>query len=177
MPILNRELTVEEREELTRRVNARKETVQAVRRARIILAASTAEGWVDAARALGCDKKTVRKWVARFEECGLYGLEDAYRSGHPFRYTPEERAWVVEVALTPPADLDLPFGSWTFDRLEAYFHDRGLMMKRSRIQELLVQEGLRWHQEENWIGAKVDPEFLKKRGLSSKHIPVLRPVR
>lgn len=177
MPILKRALSAEERAELTRRVHAQKETVQAVRRARIILAASAAEGWIDAARSLGCDKKTIRKWVERFEECGLYGLEDAYRSGRPFQYTPEERAWVVETALTPPEELDLPFGSWTFDRLEAYFNDRGLMMKRSRIQELLVQEGLRWHQEENWLGAKVDPEFLKKRGLSSKHIPAPRPVR
>lgn len=168
MPILKRALSVEEHEELTRRVHAHKATVQAVRRARIILAASTAEGWIDAARALGYDKKTVRKWVERFEECGLLGLEDAYRSGHPYRYTPEERAWVVDVALTSPQELGQPFGSWTFDRLEAYFNERGLMMKRSRIQELLVQEGLRWHQEENWLGAKVDPEFLKKRGLSSK---------
>jgi hypothetical protein len=30
-------------------------------------------------------------------------------------------------------------------------------MKRSRISEILLAEGLRWRQEETWFGARVDP--------------------
>jgi transposase len=130
------------------------------------------------ARIVGVDKKTVRIWVSRFEERGLEGLVEAARSGHPFVYTPEQRAEVVLLALTPPRELGLPFGSWTFERLEAYLNKhRGIAMKRSRIQELLVKEGLRWHHEEGWIGERVDPAFLEKRGALSKRIrPRLRAL-
>lgn len=172
MPILKRALTVDERNELQRRSRARAEPVRAVERARIILAASESEQYMQVARIVGVDKKTVRQWVDRFEACGLEGLADSARSGHPFTYTHEQRAEVVTLALTPPRELGLPFGFWTFDRLEAYLNEhRGIAMKRSRIQELLVKEGLRWHHEEGWLGERVDPAFLKKRGVLSKRTP------
>jgi hypothetical protein len=37
-------------------------------------------------------------------------------------------------------------------------------MKRSRVGEVLLGEGLKWRQEETWFGARVDPEFERKRG-------------
>lgn len=165
MPVLKRELTDDEHRELDRRARSRTCSVRAVERAKIILAASENGQHLAVARIVGVDKKTVRKWVERFEERGLEGLEDSPRSGHPFKYTPEQRAEVILLALTPPQRLGLPFGSWTFERLEAYLNEHcDIAMKHSRIQELLVQEGLRWHQEEGWLGEKVDPAFLEKRG-------------
>lgn len=169
MPVLKRELTREECQELYRRAHSRTGSVRSSERARIILAAAEAEEYVAVARMVGVDKKTVRQWIDRFRSCGLEGLEDAPRSGHPFRYTAEQRSAVVQLALTPPRELGLPFGSWTFDRLEAYLNEQlQIAMKRSRIQELLIHEGLRWHREEGWIGEKVDPAFLEKRGALSK---------
>ena len=44
-------------------------------------------------------------------------------------------------------------------------------MKRSRISEVLLAEGLKWRQEETWFGARVDPEFTRKRGRSSNSTP------
>lgn len=37
-------------------------------------------------------------------------------------------------------------------------------MKRSRLDEVLLTEGLRWRKEETWFGERVDPEFAAKRG-------------
>jgi hypothetical protein len=37
-------------------------------------------------------------------------------------------------------------------------------MKRSRLDELLLAEGLRWRQQESWFGERVDPEFAQTRG-------------
>lgn len=176
MGLLNREISTSEHDELVRLCRSRTESVRRVERAKIILEASAHERWVDVARIVGVDKKTVRTWVDRFEQSGLKGLEDAPRSGHPFVYTAEVRAEVVSTALTPPRELGQPFGSWTVERLERYFHEvRGIPIKHSRIHELLAQEGLRWHHEENWLGEKVDPAFLKKRGpLSRLTRPQLR---
>lgn len=176
MGLLEREISASEREELVRLCRSRTESVRRVERARIILEADEHGQWIDVARIVGVDKKTVRMWVDRFEESGLKGLEDAPRSGHPFIYTAEVRAEVVKTALTPPRELGQPFGSWTVERLERYFNEvLGVPIKHSRIHEILAQEGLRWHHEENWLGEKVDPAFLKKRGPLNRHTqPQLR---
>src|SRR5919198_974715 len=95
----------------------------------------------------------------------LAGLEDQPRAGRPPTYTPEQVARVVATALTDPKSLDLPFASWTLDRLAAYLTEhQGIAIKRSRIDEILLKEGLRWRKHESWFGERVDPEFARKRG-------------
>jgi transposase len=113
----------------------------------------------------------VRFWLKRFNERGLPGLEEEMRSGRPPTYTAEERSAVIAAALSRPADLGLPFASWTLDRLVAYLGEKGIGMKRSRVSEVLLAEGLKWRQEETWFGARVDPEFERKRGRSSASTP------
>ena len=55
------------------------------------------------------------------------------------------------------------------DRLAAYLNDmKGIAIKRSRMSELLVAEGLRWRTQETWFGERVDPEFAEKRGASQR---------
>jgi transposase len=82
---------------------------------------------------------------------------------------------VIAASLTDPQRLDLPFAAWTLDRLAAYVQEaKGIAMKRSRIDELLRAEGLRWRNQETWFGERVDPAFAEKRGPSS---PSTRPLR
>jgi transposase len=120
---------------------------------------------------MGLCGATVRFWLRRFNERGLRGLEEEMRSGRPPTYTAEERSAVIAAALSRPADLGLPFASWTLDRLVAYLGEKGIGMKRSRVSEVLQAEGLKWRQEETWFGARVDPEFERKRGRSSASTP------
>src|SRR5512143_1699983 len=49
-------------------------------------------------------------------------------------------------------------------------------MRRSRISEILLDEGLKWRQEETWFGERVDPDFATKRGRSSSSTPRRRLV-
>src|SRR4029079_13998162 len=44
-------------------------------------------------------------------------------------------------------------------------------VKRTRIDEILVAEGLRWRKQETWFGERVDPGFAAKRGRSSGSTP------
>lgn len=127
-------------------------------------------------RDLHVDEETVRLWVHRFQERGLDGLRDEPRSGRPATYTVEQVSLVIQTALTDPQTLSLPFGSWTLDRLQAYLHEeKGLEMKRSRIDEILLKEGLRWRHQERWFGARVDPDFAQKRGPLSNSTRGRRP--
>jgi transposase len=142
-----------------------------VRRAQIVQHAVDGLSAPEIAAKMALCGATVRFWLKRFNARGLPGLEEDRRSGRPATYSPEERSAVITAALSRPADLGLPFACWTLDRLVAYLSERGIGMKRSRISEVLLAEGLTWRQEETWFGARVDPEFTRKRGRLSSSTP------
>ncbi len=113
---------------------------------------------------LGCAPNVVRKWFKRFSEQGIAGLQDAPRSGAPSRYAPQNKALVIATARTRPSDLGLSYGSWTFERLATYLHERhGVQMKKTRIFEILRDEDLRWRKQETWFGERLDPDFTANR--------------
>jgi len=149
-------------------------------RDRACIVALSAHGWwvSDIARMVRVTPQVVREWIKRFNAAGLAGLQDQPRSGRPATYTSEQVGEVIAVSLLKPDSLGLPFGCWTLDRLQAYLNEeRGLAIKRSRINELLVAEGLRWRTDETWFGERVDPKFAEKRGPSSRSTPPrLQPV-
>ena len=167
-----RPLTPEERQQIEALAHSRTAPARTVERAQIILAAAGGQGPAQVARALGVSRPTVYRWVGRFNLQGPYGLEDQPRAGRPATYPPEQVAEVLAAALTDPTELGLPFGSWTLDRLQAYLNEhKAIPIKRSRIDEILLAEGLRWRQQESWFGERVDPDFAAKRGRSSGSTP------
>ena len=148
-----------------------------VERARIIQQASRGATPPTIAHTLGLSAETVRRRIRRFNAEGLAALEDKPRSGRPATYSADVRAAVIAAALTDPKILQLPFASWTLDRLAAYLAEhKGIAMKRSRIDEILLQEGLRWRRHETWFGERVDPDFAEKRGASRRSTPLRLPA-
>src|ERR671917_223138 len=186
MTIRVRALSSDEVEELARMARSRTLGAGLVRRAQIVqhavqggLSAPEVAARLSApevAARMGLCGATVRFWLKRFNERGLHGSEEDMRSGRPPTYTAEERSAVITAALSRPAELGLPFASWTLDRLVAYLGEKGIGMKRSRVSEVLLAEGLKWRQEgstytSNGFGARVDPAFAEKRGPSSSSTP------
>ncbi len=166
-PFLRR-LETEEAHEIERLAHSRTEQARLVERARIIHRLHQGAGNEEVARELDIAGETVRLWLRRFNEAGIPGLHDKPRPGGPRTYTLEQAAEVVSLALTRPRDLGLPFASWTLDRLEAYVNEvKGIAMKRSRIDEILLAEGLRWREEETWFSKRPDPRFAEKKGPSN----------
>jgi transposase len=171
-----RRLTEEETRTIQKRSQSRTEEARLVERAKIIRLASEGQRVPEIAGVVGLDEKTVRKWLKRFAERGLDGLEDAPRSGAPSRYTPEVKARIIAAAVTNPRDVGQKFNSWTFERLAVYVHEElGFGLKKTRIFEILHEEGLRWRHQETWFGERVDPEFAKKRGPSSASARSFQP--
>jgi transposase len=156
--------------------HARTAPARTVERARIVWLAHQGRRVPAIAQELHLTPTTVRSWLMRFNRQGLAGLQEKPRPGRPPIYTPEQVSEVIATSLTNPQELGLPFASWTLDRLAAYLQEvKGLPMKRTRIDELLLGEGLRWRTQETWFGERVDPAFAEKRG-SSRH-SIRRPRR
>jgi transposase len=190
-----RDLTDEENEQIKRLAHSRTAPARLVERTQMIWLASQGRRVAAIATALHVNAETVRLWLKRFNAAGLEGLKDAPRSGRPATYTPAQVGEVIAAALTNPQQLGLPFGCWTLDRLQAYLNEeKALPIKRSRIDELLIAEGLCWRTQETWFGERasvearpdaqtapapikdrkkereVDPDFAQKRGPSRPSI-------
>ena len=166
-----RELTSEEQKMIERLANSRTAEARLVERAQMIWHASQGFSVPTIARDLGLHPQTVRDWLKRFNTNGLEGLHDLPRGGRPATYSPEQVAEVIVTALTDPKTLGQPFASWTLDRLETYLNEeKGISIKRRRIDDLLIEEGLRCREQETWFGERVDPDFAKKRGPSTPSI-------
>ncbi len=165
MAIRVRALTDEEQATIERLALSRTAAVRLVERARIIWHAAHGARVSTIARQLHLHEQTVRLWLKRFNTGGLPALQDAPRPGRPVTYTPDEVSVLIATALTKPDTLGLPFGMWTLDRLEAYLNAQcQIAIKRSRIDEILLAEGLRWRHDETWFSERVDPDFAAKRG-------------
>ncbi len=164
-PLRLRALTAEEERVITKLSRSQTASVRLVQRAKIIALANEGKSIPQIVQQLSMTDRIVRKWWKRFEQQGLAGLQDAPRKGSPGRYTPENKAQVLQAARKRPADLGLPYSSWTFERLANYVKEQlGIPMRKTRIFEILQEEGLRWRKQETWFGERLDPEFAQKGG-------------
>ena len=171
MPLRVRTMSEAEGAAVRRLARSRTEPARLVERAQFVWQAAQGRSLAQIARTVHRSLPTVRLWVERFNAQGLAGLQDAPRAGRPPRYTPEQVGQVIELALTDPDALDLPFGCWTPDRLQYYANEvLGIPIKRARIGQVLQAEGLRWRTHETWFGERVDPEFAKNRARLRRSI-------
>jgi transposase len=189
MALRVREMSAEERAEIHRLAQSRTEAARLVERAQIVWHLSQGERVPRLARRLGISEPTARTWVKRFNAGGVPALQDRPCPGRSPTYAPEIVGEVLATSLTDPQQLGQPFACWTVRRLETYLNEvKGILIKRSRIDELLLDEGLRWRTQETWFGERagldddaapdrerhtqrVDPQFAEKRGRSSGLTP------
>lgn len=112
-------------------------------RARVILLWGRGEGASEIGRTLGVSRQTASKWIERFKERGIEGLWDEERPGRPDVYSQECVQTVIDVARSAPLKLGLSFQHWSIRKLERYLNEeRGYSIKRSRICQLLNEEGV-----------------------------------
>ncbi len=157
-----RDMATEEQDTISRLAKAQTEAAQLVERATIIQLSQHGQRVPAIAQDLGLGEDTVRLWLKRFNAHRIEGLAAEPRGGRPATYSPEQVGEMLAAALTDPQHLDQPFGSWTLDRLVVYSNEeKGIGIKRSRLEEILLAEGLRWWQQETWFGERVDPKFAE----------------
>jgi len=169
-----REVSAEERQEIERLAKSRTAAARVVQRAQIIWAMleEPTLSSTDAGLRAGVSKATGPKWVTRFNEQGVAGLEDEPRPGRPVSHDESVRSRLLNLALRKPRTLGYPFSLWTLARLQRAFEEReGIHLSDSTIWEWVEAEGFRWKRQQSWFRdvAKHDPEFVEKRGPSSGH--------
>jgi len=107
------------------------------------------------------------------QRAGHPGARGPTPAGRSPTYPPEELGEVIATRLTDPRRLGLPFAPWTLERREAYLNtERGIAMKRGRIDEILLAEGFRWRSKESWFGEGVDTVTDRPKPASDDQVKI-----
>ena len=168
--ILLRPFTTEEKVEIQRLAASRKEPIRLVQRAKIIAAMMEDPDLTAGDAGVRAGYTSVGAgpmWVKRFNEEGLAGLEDRFRSGRKATHSREVRSAMISLALQKPRSLGYPFELWTLERLQRAFKERhGVHLSDSTIWSWMDEEGFQWKRQQSWFheAEQHDPEFVEKRG-------------
>ena len=143
-----------DRKELEGWVRARTTPQRRVERARIVLGSAAGLSGRALAREIGVSLPTVQRWLNRYEEEGLAGLEDRPRPGRPrSSITPELEAEIVRRTLREKP----PRGTHWSTRLMA----ECMGLHHSQVGRIWRAHGLKPHRV-RYFKLSTDPRFVEK---------------
>jgi transposase len=148
-----REVTEQEREELTRWAQSRTLPAGDVFRARLVLALANGRSYSQIEEELGTSRPTIARWKERFEKLGTAGLEAQHKGSQPRTATPTTQAKVLRKTKQKPED-----GSthWSCRKMAA-----AMGLSKSTVQRIWVQARVKPHRLERYMASN-DPHFEEK---------------
>lgn len=150
----------------------------AVRRAEIITKSAQGQSARSIAADLHMSADYVRKVIKRFNEEGLDSLWAQYTNGGaPKKVQPEHEANLVELAMTPPNLIGLPFTHWSLEKLRDAAIARKLTPKISleTVRQILKDYHVSLQRTKTWKQSD-DPQFEQKKTPSSASTRRPRPA-
>ena len=156
-------LNLEERLELEKLIRAGKTEFRKHRRARMILWRSQGVSIRQIARRLRTNRTTVNRWVNRFRQRRLDGLQDLPRTGRPNRIGTLERTQIVAMACQSPAKYGLVRNLWSHRALSEAAMEAGYSQQISgdTVRRILKRAEIKPHRVKMWCHSK-DPRFQEK---------------
>ena len=146
------ELSLEQTQELERRVRAGGSPAAVVTRSRIVLLAAKGIPSQEIAQALEIPEQTVGKWRRRFVKSGVAGLLDAPRSGRPIRLSAARLSKVLTEVTQPP----LTRTQWSIRSMAKHAG-----VSKSHVQKLWSRNDIKPHVRRTFKLSK-DPDFEPK---------------
>ena len=128
---------------------------------------------------VGVTRNTASAWVRRFNRSGFRTFEAASNPhGRIPIITAKQLRELIDVALSSPAKLGLPFTTWSVRTLSEYCRARRLIPDFSEewVRRLLRREGLTPKRIRTWKSSD-DPQFHPKGGASAPSMNTARPTR
>lgn len=109
---------------------------------------------------------TVRCWLKRYTAHGIDGLQDQWAGGAPAKVTPAYRDQLMQLVRRRPRSLDLPYSTWTLQRLADELAERtGIRVEKETVRVHLKAAEIVLSRPQHTISSP-DPEYaLKKRRL------------
>ena len=167
MCIYVREITNEEGAQLKRILRRSNDSFR-VKRAQVILASAQKMKVPEIAKSFGSSNDYVSYVIHGFNEIGFEVLESKYKNcGSSPKFDSEQRETVVDIALTKPKDLGLPFTEWSLPKLKDYVIGNTDIdyISHETIRRILQDNGIKYRRTKTWKESN-DPDFeIKKTRL------------
>lgn len=158
-----RELTREEVLEIERLCRSRSRNSRD--RAMVIKFSSPKRSVPEIIEHLNRARSYVLRWIDRFNEEGLTGLNPRPISGRPRTYTSDYDERIKSLICERPEDLDLHFNTWSVRKLSAYMTTKGFPVSYRTVHRRLNEAKIKRKSAQKWMNSK-DPGYYDKKNES-----------
>jgi transposase len=167
-----REISNEEGNRLLRILRRGTGSVVTWRRAQMVLLSAQAMDVAQIAKVAFTSRDRVRDVIHNFNADGFESLYPRYKGGHPPKFTAEQRAEMVRVALARPEDYKQPFSTWSLSKLAESLVDEGVVedISHERLRTILRDNGVSFQRIKTWKQS-MDPEYEAKKGAGPVALP------
>ena len=95
-------------------------------------------------KALGMNRRTIYRWIARYRERGIDGLKATPLSGRPLKLSGAKLQWIFRTVVTKnPLQLRFPFALWTREMVQELIERKyGIRLSVVSVGRLLKKLGL-----------------------------------
>jgi hypothetical protein len=164
-PIYVRPLTDDERAALCEGLRSADAFV--LRRCQILLASADRQQVPDVARALRCNRQTVRNAIHAFSRHGLACLRPGSSRPQTIHaaFDAAHAEALRDLLHRSPRDFGQPTSVWTLEVAAAVSFAEGLTASRvsdETIRATLARLGVRWRRAKQWLTSP-DPAYLRKK--------------
>ena len=159
-----RDLSNEEGRKLLSIVRRGSGSVVRWRRAQIVLWSAQRMDVPAIARIAFTSEDRVRAVIHNFNQDGFESLTPRYAGGRPPTFTLPQRREIKKIALSRPADHDLPFSTWSLSKLAEFLVAEGVVddISHEGLRGLLREEGVSF-QAIKTFKVSNDPDFEAKK--------------
>ncbi len=167
MCIYARDITNEEGNQLKRILRHSSDSFK-VKRAQVILASAQKMKVPEITKNFGFSSDYVSYVIHGFNASGFEVLKSKYENcGSSPKFSNEERQIIIDIALSNPKDLGLPFTEWSLPKLKGYIIVNTDIdyISHETIRRILQDNGIKYRRTKTWKESN-DPNFeIKKTRL------------
>jgi transposase len=165
--VFARELSEAEAERLVKITRTTKDRVR-LRRAGIVLASTQGRSASDAAAMFAATAAYAREVIHAFNTQGFAALDPKWSGGRPRRFGPQTRETIARSAKTAPAQLGLPFTTWSLTKLVEHLAvAHRIVVSTETVRTVLRAAGISWQATKTWKGSRDPSSRSRRTGFSS----------
>ncbi len=164
MCIYIREISNEEGNQLKRILRRSSESFK-VKRAQVILASAQGMRIPEITKSFSFSSDYARYVIHGFNERGFEVFKSKYKNcGSIPKFGNEQRQMVIDIALSKPRDLELPFTEWSLPKLKEYIIGNTDIdyISHETIRRILRESGIKYRRTKTWKESN-DPDYEIKK--------------
>jgi len=164
MCIYIREISNEEANLLKRILRRSSESFK-VKRAQVILASAQGMRIPEISKSFSFSSDYARYVIHGFNERGFEVFKSKYKNcGSSPKFSNEQRQMVIDIGLSKPRDLGLPFTEWSLPKLKEYIIGNTDIdyVSHETIRRILQGSGIKYRRTKTWKESN-DPDYEIKK--------------